>query len=481
MSVPRIPGGFQDFDSAEKFILNNQIPQVDLKFTDLYGRWHHLTLLASQFTPELMEQGVGFDGSSVGLRSVKSGDMVLVPDLSTGVMDPFWDAPTLSFICTTLEADTLEIFAHDPRNIALNAETYLRQTGIADTSLWGPEFEFYLFKYVSYENTVRSACYQVDSSEASWGSSSPGHGFYNPMHGGYHAIPPRDQFYNLRSQISLTLEALGVSVKYHHHEVGGPGQMEIETPLMPLLNAGDASMLVKYVTRMSAVAAGQSVTFMPKPLYGEAGSGMHFHQQLFKNGVNLFYDPAGYGCMSQTALYYIGGLLAHGPALLGLTNPSTNSYRRLVPGFEAPINAFFSLGNRSAAIRIPKYANTPAAARMEFRPPDATCNIYLAMAAQLLAGLDGIQRRIDPTEAGFGPIDANIFTWSEAERAKIKSLPSTLAGALSALADDHEFLLAGDVFSEALIEGWIRYKTQAEVKQVQVRPHPYEVELYYDV
>jgi glutamine synthetase len=274
---------------------------------------------------------------------------------------------------------------------------------------------------------------------------------------------------------------MGVPVKYHHHEVGGPGQSEIETPMMGLVAAGDGTMLVKYVTKMTAHSHGKTVTFMPKPLYGEAGSGMHFHQHLFKGKQNLFYDPQKYGCMSETALYYIGGLLKHGAALLGLTNPSTNSYRRLVPGFEAPVNAFFSLGNRSAAVRIPKYANQPDTARMEFRPPDATCNVYLALAAQLLAGLDGIRQRIDPTALGFGPIDANIFSWSDEQRATIQKLPASMREAMEALNADHDFLLAGDVFSKELIHQWIQYKLEAEYYQVRNRPHPYEVSLYFDV
>jgi glutamine synthetase len=301
------------------------------------------------------------------------------------------------------------------------------------------------------------------------------------VHGGYHAIPPKDQFFNLRTEMTLHMQEMGVPVKYHHHEVGGPGQSEIETPMMGLLQAGDATMIIKYVTKMTAHAHGKTVTFMPKPLFGEAGSGMHFHQHLFKGGTNVFYDPHGYGCLSQMALYYIGGLLTHGPALLALTNPSTNSYSRLVPGYEAPVNAFFSLGNRSAAVRIPKYATQPDAARMEFRPPDATCNVYLALSAQLLAGLDGIMNKIDPTEAGFGPIDANIFAWSDDERHKIKSLPDSLNAALIALEQDHAFLLAGDVFSELMLKQWVDFKRNEEYYQVRNRPHPYEMSLYYDV
>lgn len=407
--------------------------------------------------------------------------MVLVPDLTTAFVDPFWEAATLSFICSTLEADTHQIFANDPRNIAIRAEAYLRSTGIADRSLWGPEFEFYIFDNVAYENGVNRAGYRLDSNEADWNSGTGGHGHYIPLHGGYHAIPPKDQLYNLRSEMSLHLEKMGVPVKYHHHEVGGPGQSEIETPMMGLVAAGDATMLVKYVTKMTAHAHGKTVTFMLKPLYGEAGSGMHFHQHLFKGHENVFYDPQGYGCMSETALYYIGGLLKHGAALLAFTNPSTNSYRRLVPGYEAPVNAFFSLGNRSAAVRIPKYANQPETARLEFRPPDATCNVYLALAAQLLAGLDGIQQRIDPRQHGYGPIDANIFAWSEAQRAAIQKLPASMREAMEALAVDHEFLLAGEVFSPELIQQWIDFKMESEYYQVRNRPHPFEFHLYFDV
>jgi glutamine synthetase len=472
---------FTTFEEAQSYVEKSDVQMVDLKFADLWGRWHHLTIPRSQFTPELMRAGVGFDGSAVGLKSVKAGDMVLVPELSTGFADPFWDAPALSFICTTLEADTKANFPNDPRNIARRAEEHLVESGIADRSQWGPEFEFYVFDSVSYENEMNRAGYSVESGEAGWRSGEGGHGHYIPLHGGYHAMPPKDTLYNLRAEMSLHLQAMGVPVKYHHHEVGGPGQCEIETPMTGLLEAGDMTMIVKYVTKMVAHRRGQTVTFMPKPIYGEAGSGMHFHQHLFKDGRNVCYDPDGYGLLSKTALYYIGGLLFHGPALLALTNPSTNSYRRLVPGFEAPVNAFFSSGNRSAAVRIPRYATQPDQVRFEFRPPDATCNVYLALAAQLLAGLDGIHRQIDPTEAGFGPIDADIFSWTDGQRAAIRPLPASLKESLDALADDHDFLLAGDVFSPDLIERWITFKMDEEYYQVRNRPHPYEMELYFDV
>lgn len=473
---------FQDFEEAHQFIDEHSIQTVDLKYSDLWGRWHHLTIPTSQFTAKLMTRGIGFDGSSVGLKNVKAGDMVMSPDLTTGFQDPFWDVPTLSFICTTLDADTHEIFNNDPRNIAQQAEAYLRSTGIATESRWGPEFEFYLFDNASFENQDHRAGYGFDSLASEAQSSATGSsGSYIPVHGGYHVAPPKDRFYNLRNEIILHLEAMGVPVKYHHHEVGSLGQVEIEVPMMGLIPAGDAIMLAKYTTKMVAVQHGKVATFMPKPVYGEAGNGMHFHQHIFDEDTNLFYDKDGYGYLSETARYYIGGLLHHGAALLGFTNPSTNSYRRLIPGYEAPINAFYSLGNRSAAIRIPKYANQPDTARFEFRPPDATANPYLALAAQLMAGIDGIQKKMDPTELGFGPINEDVFSWSEEKRATIKPLPTSLESALNALEEDHEFLLAGDVFSEDLIANWIKHKREEEYTQVRNRPHPYEMSLYFDV
>ncbi len=470
----------KSLDDALKLIRDRSIEQIDLKFCDLWGRWHHVTLPAQQFDDKLLERGIGFDGSSVGFRSISSGDMVMVPDLETGFIDPFWDLPTLSFICTTLEADTRSLFPYDPRSMAANAEGYLQSTGIADASWWGPEFEFYVFTGVSFQNQLMTASYRIEAQEGSWRNYEMGGGDALPKHGGYHAIPPRDHLYNLRAHICSLLDKAGIPVKYHHHEVGGPGQCEIETPMMPLLKAGDAGFIVKYLTRQAAVKAGFTATFMPKPMFGEAGSGMHFHQRLEKNGENLFYDPDGYGAISELGRWYIGGLLHHGGAVLALTNPSTNSYRRLVPGYEAPISAIYSAGNRSAAIRIPKYANAPDSARMEFRPPDATCNPYLAITAQLMAGIDGIRNRIDPTQLGFGPIDEDIFSWTPERRAEIKALPTSLAAAMDALEQDHEFLLAGDVFSADLIARWVATK-RLEDQAVNNRPHPYEFELYYDL
>ena len=323
---------FETLEEALSYIREHAIAMVDLKFCDLWGRWHHVTIPAVQFTPALMAEGVGFDGSSVGFKSISAGDMVAVPDLNTGAEDPFWDMPTLSFICSAKEADTRAIFPYDPRNIALRAEGYMRATGIADTSLWGPEFEFYAFNSVGYHNSMNTAFYRVESDEANWNAQEMGCGYAIPRHGGYHAIPPQDRLYNLRSRISQHLMNMGLDVKYHHHEVGGPGQCEIETPMLPLLQAADGSMLVKYVSRMTAFKEGMSVTFMPKPLYGEAGSGMHFHQHIWRNGVNLCYDPDKYGALSDVGRYYIGGLLLHGGAVMAFTNPSTNSFRRLIPG-----------------------------------------------------------------------------------------------------------------------------------------------------
>lgn len=467
-------------DEVLAFIKERSVEMVDLKFCDVWGRWRHVTVPADRLGPDLMERGIAFDGSSVGFKSVKSGDMVMVPDLETGWIDPFWECPTLSFVCTTLEADSRKLFPYDPRSIAHRAERYLLDSGVADRSLWGPEFEFYVFSGVSYENKMHTASYRVDSGEGDWSSHLMGTGYTIPLHGGYHAIPPQDGLYNFRSQVCRTLKDMGVPVKYHHHEVGGPGQCEIETPMLGLLAAADAALTVKYVVRMTAVAAGLTSTFMPKPLYGEAGSGLHCHQRLEGGGHNLFFDPEGYASLSRTALSYIAGLLQHGGAVLAFTNPSTNSYRRLVPGFEAPVSAIFSAGNRSAAIRIPTYANQESSARIEFRPPDATCNPYLSLAVQLMAGIDGIRKGLDPAALGFGPVDEDVFSRAPDQRARTQALPTSLDAAADALEADHDFLLVGSVFSEDLIERWIDRK-RSEQRQVWNRPHPYEVELYYDL
>jgi glutamine synthetase len=471
---------FSGYDEAAACLRDRRLEMVDLKYCDLWGRWHHVTLPAARFTPALLEKGVGFDGSSVGFKTVSRGDMVMLPDLATAFVDPFCEVPTLSFICATLEADTRRPFPYDPRNIVRRAAEQLAATGIADRSVWAPEFEFYLFDGVAYENGVNVASYRVESAEGDWQSRELGSGYAIRRHGGYHAIPPQDHLMAARNRIAQHLGAVGVEVKYHHHEVGGPGQCEIEIPLLPPLAAADAVMVVKYVARMTAAAMGMTATFMPKPLFAEAGSGMHFHQQLWKGERNVCYDAKGYGCASEAARHYIAGLLSHGAAVMAFTNPTTNSYRRLVPGFEAPVSAIFSLGNRSAAVRIPTYANRPENARFEFRTPDGTANPYLAIAAQLMAGIDGMRRRLDPGTLGFGPVDDDIFAWPAERRAQIQALPTSLGAALDGLARDREFLLAGDVFSPDLIERWITKKRDEE-REVSARPHPYEVELYYDL
>ncbi len=471
---------FKDFFDAKEFVKNNKIRMVDLKFADLWGKWHHVTVSATEFEEDLMVSGVGFDGSSVGLKSVKSGDMALIPDLSTGFIDPFYEVPTLSFICNTVEADTKSDFIRDPRQIARRAEKYLIETGIASESIWGPELEFYVFSSAFFENSTNVISASFDSIEAIWNNPTGGEGNYIPRHGGYHAIPPKDKTFGLRTKFVTALESVNVPVKYHHHEVGGPGQCEIETPLQGLVKSADSSLLIKYITKMIAAQEGQTVTFLPKPLYDEAGSGMHFHQLLKLNEKNVFYDQKDRYLLSETAYYYIGGLLKHAPAVMAFTNPSTNSYKRLVPGYEAPVNCFFSSGNRSAAIRIPKYATQPEKVRFEFRPPDATCNPYLAMAAMLMAGIDGILNKIDPTREGFGPIDENIFTWSEEKRSTIKSLPTNLAESAKALANDYGFLTQHQVFEEDMIKEWVASRL-AEEADIRSRPHPYELEKYYDI
>ena len=470
---------FSNFEEVKTFINTNNIRLVDLKFIDLWGRWHHVTLSAREFDEDVLFSGVGFDGSSVGLKSVKSGDMALIPDLTTGFEDPFSEIPCLSFICSTVEADTKKPFLRDPRQIALHAEKVISTTGIADASMWGPEFEFYVFTTATFENTNNAASYHLEAEEAIWNNCEGGEGNYIPTHGGYHIIPPKDKLFGLRSEMAVALEDAGVPVKYHHHEVGAAGQCEIETPLLGLVKSADAAMMVKYFSKMIAARNGYTVSFLPKPLFNEAGSGMHFHQQLLLKGENVFYDPSSSNLLSQNALFYIGGLLKHAPAVLAFTNPSTNSYRRLIPGYEAPVNCFFSTGNRSAAIRIPKYATQPQKVRFEFRPPDATCNPYLAEAAMLMAGLDGILNKIDPTAEGFGPIDEDIFTWSAEKRATIKRLPTSLEEAVQCLESDQDFLKRDGVFDDLLIADWIKFK-RAEDYEIRIRPHPYEIEKYFD-
>lgn len=465
------------------FLRKDEVKAVDMKFTSLMGRMHHVTLPASKFDESIWEDGVGFDGSNMpGFKSVEAGDMVLVPDPTTAFIDPFFDHKTLSLLCNVAEAGSLGTFGRDPRGILRRAEEHLASTGLADEARFGPEFEFYLLDGAVFENGTGLSNSQLSCREGRFpGCDEHREAVSIAPKCGYHAAPPQDAFYNVRNEMALLLEEAGVDVRYHHHEVGSPGQQEIEVHLGSPLRMGDVSMIVKYFVKMVAQRHGLVATFMPKPFFGEAGSGMHFHQHLFLKGRPTFADESGYAGLSHAGLAYTAGLLTHAPALLGLTNPSTNSYRRLIPGYEAPVNAFFSLANRSAAIRIPKYTRTAEEKRIEFRSPDATCNPYLAMAAQLLAGIDGMQRDLDPSALGLGPFDGNVFELTEAERkAKIKSLPASLDEALDALLADHAFLTAGHVFSELLVSDWVRLKRLSECEAIRMRPHPFEVELHLD-
>lgn len=398
-----------------------------------------------------------------------------MPDLSAAFVDPFSEVPTISFICDIVEADSKRPFPRDPRHIARKAEQYLEKTGIADKSMWGPEFEYYIFDEVLVDTSHLTFGYEIIPCEGEQKGS-----FGLKTHGGYHALPPEDKLAGVRDRTVALLEEAGIGITYHHHEVGGHGQAEIEVNFAPLTRMGDIAMIVKYFARMTADQAGMIATFMPKPIHNEAGNGMHFHQHLFKKGKPLFYSKTGYAGLSKQALQYIAGLLTHSPALLALTNPSSNSYKRLVPGFEAPVNSFFSLGNRSAAIRIPKYASRPELKRIEYRPPDATGNIYLSMAAQLMAGLDGIKKKLDPGKLGFGPFDVNVFEMTRKERSRIKALPGSLSEALRELEKDNGFLCQGEVFDEMMIEDWIKLKYDKDVWPVRNRTHPLEVQLYLD-
>jgi len=470
---------FHTYEEAESLIKENNIRLIDLKWCDLNGMWHHLTLSANEFTPELLDDGVGFDGSSAAFKSVNSSDMSLMPDMDTAFIDPFFDEITLSFICNIIESDTKKPFVNDPRQFVIRAEKYLNESKIGTVSFWGPEFEFFIFDQVHFRNERHTAGYRLGSNEADWDHNKPSQANLVPRFNGYHRIPPSDHLSNLRSEMTLMLEDAGVPVKYHHHEGGGPGHCEIETPMLGMMDAADATMMVKYFARQVADSYDMAVTFLPKPMHDEAGSGMHFHQNLFKGKTNLFYNPQQKGGLSQSGLYYLGGILAHAPALLALTNPSTNSYRRLIPGFEAPTNLFFGSGDRSAAARIPKYAIKPDDVRFEFRSPDATCNPYLAMPAMLMAGLDGIKHKIDPTQAGFGPFDEDIHTMPKEEREKIKALPATLEEAVKALEVDHQFLLEGGVFNKEMLAYWMDTKLKQH-RDIQSRPHPREIELWFD-
>lgn len=461
-------------------ISEHHIEALDLRMVDLPGTWQHLTIPISEVDEAFFANGVPFDGSSLrGFRSIDKSDMVVLPDPDTAVVDPFSPVPTLSLICDVREPG-LKPYGRDPRTVAAQAEAYLAASGIADTSYWGPELEFFLFDGVRFGVSEHEASYAILSGEGHWSSGADGeqHGYQLRPKTGYAPLPPADASYVVRAEIVRMLQKQGVRVEMHHHEVA-TGQQEIDLRFNTLKRQADTVMLYKYTVKNSARRFGKTATFMPKPLFGDNGSGMHVHQSLWKSGKPLFHDEKGYGGISEVALSYLAGILNHAPALLAFTNPTTNSYKRLVPGYEAPVNIVFSLGNRSAAIRIPVTSQAPAK-RIEFRTPDPTANPYLAFAAVLMAGLDGVKRKLDPTKLNYGPVDKNIYELSAAERETISSVPGSLEDALTALEQDHDFLLAGGVFDEDLLQAWADYKRGNEIDNVRLRPHPMEFQLYYD-
>jgi glutamine synthetase len=461
---------------AVKFAKDQGVKIVDVKFVDMPGTWQHFSIPVEDFTEDIFTEGLGFDGSSIrGFQHIHESDMLLMPDPTTVVVDPICKIPTLSLICDVVDPLTHEPYSRDPRYIARKAEEYLKTTGIADTSYWGPEAEFFIFDSVRFDQNQYSGYYFIDSDEGIWNSGKEGAnlGHRPRWKEGYFPVAPADQLQDFRSDVILRLMAAGVPVEVHHHEVATAGQCEIDMRFSTLVTMADHLLMYKYVIKNVAREYGKTATFMPKPLFGDNGSGMHVHQSLWKDGSTLMADPAGYAGLSQLAKWYIGGLLKHAPALLAITSPSVNSYHRLVPGYEAPVNLAYSSRNRSAAVRIPMYSENPKAKRLEFRCPDPTCNPYLAFSAMLLAGLDGIQNEIDPGQ----PADYDIF---EHKNGHIKQVPGSLPEALNALANDHKFLLAGDVFTQDVIDTWIDYKITHEVDPIRLRPHPYEFYLYYD-
>jgi glutamine synthetase len=464
---------------ADVLKMGKGVQMVDLRFTDMPGTWQHFSIPARELAEELFEEGIGFDGSSIrGFQEIHESDMLLMLDPETAFVDPVLEVPTLAIICDVYDPVTRQPYTRDPRFVARKAEAYLKQTGIADESYWGPEAEFFMFDSVRYGSNTNEAFYHIDSAEAWWNSGlEGGKGGQIPPKRGYFPVPPADTQQDVRSKIVLALESVGVPVEVHHHEVATAGQAEIDMRYGPLAYMADSLMKYKYLVKNVARQNGLTATFMPKPLFGDNGSGMHVHQSLWKGDQNAFYDAAGYAQISDAAKYYIGGLIKHSSALLALVAPTTNSYRRLVPGFEAPVNLAYSQRNRSAICRIPVYSKSPKAKRIEFRAPDPACNPYLCFAALLMAGLDGIQSQIDPGE----PMDKDLYALPPEEARKVKQVPGSLGDVLDALEADHEFLLKGDVFTPDLLEAYIAYKHQVELDPVRLRPHPYEFTLYYDV
>ena len=468
---------------AVEFCKSQGIGIIDLKFTDLPGTLQHLSIPLSEFTEDNIAEGYGFDGSSIrGFKSIDESDMLLMPDTATAYVDPFFQIPTLHVLCDILDPVTRMEFTRDPRHVAHKAEAYLKGSGIADTSYWGPEPEFFVFDSARFDQNINSGYYFIDSDEGFWNTGadraiSGGNNLaYRPRNKeGYFPTSPFDTFQDMRSEMVQKIEHFGIIVEKHHHEVATAGQAEIDVRFDSLTRMADTVSMLKYVVKNVAKDHGKVATFMPKPLFGDNGTGMHTHQSLWKDGTNLFYDKDGYAMLSATCRHYIAGLLAHAPALLAFCAPTTNSYKRLVPGFEAPVNLVYSVRNRSACIRIPTYSNSPNARRLEFRAPDPSCNPYIAFAAMLMAGIDGVINEMEPPD----PVDQNLYEMSAAELAMIRQVPGSLDQALAELERDHEFLLRGGVFTDDLIGTWLDYKRN-DVDAMRLRPHPYEFFLYLD-
>lgn len=466
---------------AEAVKMAKEVKFVDFRFTDLIGTWQHLTMPSTAVDEDLFEDGIGFDGSSVrGFQEIHESDMLLIPDPTTAFLDPVLEIPTVAVICDIYDPITRQPYSRDPRYIAKKAEAYLKQTGIADTSYWGPEAEFFLFGDVRYGTSTNSSYYFIDSKEAWWNSDKdlgPNFGGQIGAKRGYFPCPPVDTLQDVRSKIVLALQAAGITVELHHHEVATAGQCEIGMRFNTLAKMADWVMIYKYIIKNVARQNGLTATFMPKPLFGDNGSGMHVHQSLWKGNSNIMYNETGYAQLSETAKFYIGGLLSHSASILGFAAPTVNSYKRLVPGFEAPVNLAFSQRNRSAICRIPAYSSSPKAKRVEFRAPDPSSNPYLTFATLLMAGLDGIQNQISP---GL-PMDVDLYDLPPEEFAKVKQVPGSLDAVLKELELDNAYLLAGDVFTEDVLENWIGYKREEEIDPIRLRPHPHEFALYFDI
>ena len=463
-------------------IKEKDIKMVDFKMVDIHGQYRHVTIPAYSFSEEIMTTGIGFDASNYGYAVVEKSDMVFIPDPDTAMIDPFSEIPTLTMSGDAMIIDSPQNrpLAQYPRNIVKAAEAYMRESGIADTMLILPEFEFYLFDQVGWRVSADEVSYAVDAKQSYWNSDVEGKGVIVPKQKAYHVAKPYDTSYECRSEMCLLMEEAGIPVKYHHPEVAASGQFEIEPMLGEMSKMADATMMIKYIIKNTAAKYGKSATLMPKPIAGEAGSGMHVHMLLLKNGEPVFSDEGGYSHLSETAHYFIGGLLAHIGSLCALSNPSTNSFKRLVPGFEAPVTVGYATSNRSAVIRIPAYAKQPKERRFEIRNPDATCNPYFCYAALLMAGLDGVKNKIDPKANGWGPYDFNLYNLPEEEKKKLKGLPTSLEGALDALEADHDYLTAGGVFPEELIRNFIKTKRE-ECREISKIPHPVEFEKYYNL